>query len=94
MKTLIIQIGNSDNKLTQYLWSEYISAVQKLLVFYDTQMHFNGFSNPDSQYQTATWVIDYPSKIIIEKLYLEFINIRKYYNQDSMAITVGFTEFI
>lgn len=42
MKTVTIQIGNSDNRLTQVEWSEYVEKVNNLVRDCAYAVHFNG----------------------------------------------------
>ena len=57
MKTITIQIGNSDNKLTQIEWADFIRRTNEALSLIDLEIHFSGFSRPDAPWQNAAWVI-------------------------------------
>ena len=92
--TITIQIGNSDDKLTQREWADFISTVtQKIGVIWPTQIHFSGGSNINSPYQNYCWVLVIDSNVLgeIEK---NLTLIRKHFRQDSVAITIGETKFI
>lgn len=56
MKTVVIQIGNSDDRLTQKQWHDYVGEVDNAMSW--DEQRFFGFSAPDSQYQNAAWVIN------------------------------------
>lgn len=91
MSTLIIQIGNSDDKLSQKEWSEYISDVANVLYNWST-IHFFGTSIGTAPWQNACWVVEPNVTAEIQK---RLTVIRKTYKQDSIAFTVATkTEFI
>ena len=90
---LTILIGNSDDKLSQAKWSMYVTRVQNLVRNHATQIHFHGFPNADLPWQNAAWVIKIHERNI-ETLIEQLTLIRKDYDQDSVAIVRGETEFI
>ena len=93
METVTIQIGNSDNKLTQAKWAELIRDVRLVLGNHCGQIHFDGGSRFDSQWQNACFVAEIyeiDKKGLLESLSRWAI----LYNQDSIAVTFGTTEFI
>lgn len=112
-KTLTISIGNSDNKLIQSEWANYVQALRETVdPHLDTyqaggsRVVFFGFSNPDSQRQQCTAVLAVDTDEILEKFNVTFDQWLEYslrpllsrlcgmYRQDSIALTVGETEFI
>jgi hypothetical protein len=88
--TVVVQIGNSDNKLTQVEWSDFIrnvhNAVSKI-----SEVHFTGFSAPDAPWQNACFIINSYS---MDGLTSELRFICKRFRQDSIALTIGKTEFV
>lgn len=100
MSTVVIQIGNSDDKLTQQEWSEFVSDVQDLLITeYNSQIHFHGVSVGSAPWQNACWVIDASKEwigepAIVTMLRDELAALAKKYRQDNIAMTVGETEFV
>lgn len=40
MKTATIQIGNSDDKLTQSEWSDFVSAIKDAVQRFSERIHF------------------------------------------------------
>ncbi len=93
MKTVTIQIGNSDDKLTQCEWSEYVRAIQEQIEIYAYDQHFFGGSPTWFPWQNVAWCIEMrDSKIEYLKQVIKSIG--KKYKQDSVAFTVGETEFI
>ena len=93
MKTLCIQIGNSDNKLTQGEWSDFCLDTHKACLKFGKQVHLVGYSASNSQYQNACVIVDvWPHKK--SNLISELIDIKDAYRQDSIAVLSGETEFI
>lgn len=94
MKTGVIQIGNSDDKLSQTDWAQFILDITLIVSRYRIHQHFNGFSAAESPWQNACWVIDIPDDRHLEMLHVEMGTIAQKYKQKSIALTVGDTEFI
>ena len=93
MATVTIQIGNSDNKLTQSEWSDFCSQVQLIVEEEKCTIHFRGYSPGDAPWQNACWVIElFDSNLNILRAMLA--GIAKRFKQDSIAFTVGETEFV
>ena len=93
MKTVTVQIGNSDDKLTQREWADFVSHVDSAIQLFSSEVHFSGVSYGASRWQNAAWVIactDRQSDII--RKHLEVF--RSGFNQDSIAWTEGETTFI
>jgi len=93
MKTVTVQIGNSDNKLTQKQWSSFIFHVNSDVTKYASSIHFKGGSSYNEPWQNACWVFEMSAEDI-PQLKKSLTIIRRVYLQDSVAITVGETEFI
>jgi len=91
MSTIIVQIGNSDDKLTQREWSEFIAQVHHLMSM-NCNLHFSGGSAPHEKWQNYCFVGQLLGDLFYVKRHLT--DIRKSYRQDSVALTIGETEFI
>lgn len=92
MKTLTIQIGNSDDKLTQHEWAEFVEQTGVMIGNF-AQIHYHGCSEGSRPWQNAAWIVaieDDGVEFVVKKL----SEIRKLFRQDSAAITVGETKFI
>jgi len=93
MKTVTIQIGNSDDKLTQKEWSQFVQWID-MEVRARAEIHFFGLSPSDEEWQNACWVAnvlyddDYP---ILKAM---IIRVKNRFHQSSVAWTEGKTEFI
>jgi hypothetical protein len=91
MKTIVIQIGNSDDKLTQKEWSYFVTRVSNTLDTLGAEVHFSGGSAAIAPWQNYCWVVGMSSA---DDLRRRLANMAKTYNQDSIALTIGDTEFI
>lgn len=93
MKTVTVQIGNSDNKLSQEKWSAFTHDVRRIVESFSQAMHFSGGSSVFDPWQNTCFVF------LCDKDDLRYLRealtvVRKRYSQDSVAVTVGDTEFI
>lgn len=93
--TITLQIGNTDDKLSQLQWSRYITSasnwIQKYCESGAARIHFFGTSPGDEPWQNACWVFD----ISIEdepNLRQSVLKVAGIFNQDSVAWTSGTTE--
>lgn len=90
---IVIQIGNSDDKLTQKEWSQYAGVVASLVEFYAREIHFSGASLPACEYQNACWIMDV-WKRERDDIFDDLKKIAEEFKQDSIAVMVGQTEFL
>lgn len=93
MTTCVIQVGNSDDKLTQREWSSFLREIERALLWSKLTIHFSGFSAQDAQWQNACWVIEV-SEEDMKWMKDKIAFIRSRYKQDSVAWTTGETEFL
>jgi len=94
MKTVTIQIGNSDDKLTQKEYSRYIEIVSEHIKKWEKTRHFFGFSSPDAEWQNTCWVIEIPD-LSLKFLLKELKDSKWSFKQDSIAVSVSDkTDFI
>lgn len=96
--TYIIQIGNSDNKLPQEVWSLFIDNLGKLLAAWEMETHFFGFSNPVAPWQNCCAIFGHPEGRdeleFREELERRLAELAWKFDQDSIALTYGYTSFI
>lgn len=90
MTTVVVQIGNSDNKLSQAEWAEFIAVTREAVKQNAAQIHFEGFSNPTAEWQNACWVFERNTRIS-RRMWEQFSHVAGLYKQDSIAVTVGGT---
>lgn len=93
MKTIIIQIGNSDDNLTQKEWHAFHQAVNGSVMLWSSTVHFAGTADGHAPWQNACWVVEVRSECIPD-LRQQLIDCRKEFRQDSIAWTVGETAFM
>jgi hypothetical protein len=93
MKTVSIQIGNSDDKLSQNEWHKFVKKMKDIISEYAISVHFFGCSEGCRPWQNAAWVVDVEEPFILE-LKQEIAAEREYYKQDSVAVGVFDTEFV
>lgn len=93
MKTAAIQIGNSDDKLSQSDWSKFVEQMRFAVADSADALHFFAASEGSSPWQNACWVIEIDEGEIASFL-CEIERIRKNYKQDSVAVLIGKAEFI
>jgi hypothetical protein len=94
---VLVSIGNSDDKLSQEDWSEFIASVRSAIhsVRPKVQIHGEWFSAPDVQWQNANWLLEIPGDDLAQGLRDDLVHERKRYDQDSIAWSVvEKTEFI
>lgn len=92
--TVTIQIGNSDDKLTQIEWSNFVNSMRSEIV-QSGEVHFEGSSRGDARWQNHCWVVAIPSDLDqIHSLKERVEHTRKNYRQDCAAFTAGETLFV
>lgn len=93
MSTVTIQIGNSDDKLTQREWSAFCQAVNEAVSSRCRKVYFNGGSHWRAPWQNACWVaeVDNDDRAPLKEA---LRNLRIAYRQESVAVTFGETQFI
>ena len=91
--TVTIQVGNSDNKLSQQTWSEFVTELREEIAAAAKTTHFFGGSATYEKWQNVCWVIEI-SEATLPILQAEITQIRLRFHQDAVAITSGHTEFL
>lgn len=91
--TVIVLIGNSDNKLTQKDWHYFVSDVRTLIWIFEKETHFIGSTEPFSEYQSGCFVF------VIEQTQLEALKERlilckQRHSQNFIAMIIGNTQLI
>lgn len=91
--TIWVSIGNSDDKLKQGLWAEFVSNVDTVIRTSAEKIWAETHSVPNAPYQNAHWCFEVnvaAKPLIREKLAM----LASYYSQDSIAWLEGESEFI
>lgn len=93
MKTVTLQIGNTDSKLSQMEYSNFVEQVNKVVSTYASETHFSGGSASWKPWVNYCWVFNIEDNLV-DKIKYSLKIVRKQYRQDSVAWTVGETEFV
>lgn len=93
IKTVCVQIGNTDDKLTQKEWSDFCKDVKVHCDWWKKEIHFCGTSEGSKPWQNMCIVFTM-TKVEVEAFAKALNNVRKKYNQESIAVLVGDTEFV
>lgn len=93
MLTITLQIGNSDDRLSQREWHDYVEAVRAVLEVNHVQVHFFGAPPNWTPWQNAAWVFVIEREQIPD-LQAALIEIRVEFRQDSFAWSEGETAFL
>jgi hypothetical protein len=88
VKTVTVQIDNSDNKLKQEEWALFIEQVNFAVNRLTAKVHFFGGSQFAARCQNVAWVAEIELGAIHE-LTAELKAIRTHFRQDSVAMTIG-----
>ena len=92
-KTVCIQIGNSDNKLTQEEWSNFVNGVRYYVKTFSVSIFFDGSSPNDAPWQNHALIFGCDLENY-HRIREHAIRLRKQFKQDSVALLEGDTEFI
>lgn len=93
MITIVVSIGNTDNKLTQAEWSEFVGGVNKVVSMFAKNVHFFGGSANWMPWQNVAWIFDCEDeKVFVLKESLTFWRMK--YNQDSACYMESMAELI
>lgn len=92
--TVYVTVGNSDDKLSQVEWFEYVTTVDTLLREYGQRIHGEWYSAAASPWQNACWCVEVPAaNIAVLKQHLKAQ--AQVFRQDSIAWAVAPTvEFL
>lgn len=93
--TITIQVGNTDDKLSQLKWSQLIGFVRfeinrAIHASGIGQVHFFGCSHGDEHWQNACWVVEI-GKHGADDLRYQIVRVAEEFKQDAIAWTQGET---
>lgn len=92
MKSVFVSIGNTDNRLTQLEWSNFVRDVE-YEIHMQAKVHFFGGAPNWEPWQNVGWLIDIDESKI-RSLKETLIVIRIGYRQNSVAWLEGETKFL
>lgn len=87
MPTVYITIGNSDNRLTQAMWSNFCDEISDLVTTVGLPVHGKWYSAPDSPYQNACFCAEVREDDM-DHLRDRISVTRAFFLQDSIAMAV------
>lgn len=93
MLTASILIGNTDNRLTQLEWANFVLQTKAHTEAHAHRVHFFGAPPNYEVWQNACWVIELHDDKL-EQLKEGLTAIRKKFRQDSVALLTSQTQFI
>lgn len=93
VKTVTIQIGNSDDRLSQAEWSEFVHQVSEAVARHAARIHFAGFSPAAAKWQNAAFVIECDDSAALA-IKSAVVGIRMLFKQFGVAWTEGSTLFV
>lgn len=92
--TVYVSIGNTDGKLNQPEYAEYVRDFRRVMGKYAVETYGVWFSAPDVPFQNACIAIGVKADLV-DELRDELSKMRSYFEQDSVAwAVVPTTEFI
>ncbi|MEJ7593680.1 MAG: hypothetical protein WKF77_19245 [Planctomycetaceae bacterium] len=91
--TVTIQISNSDNKLTQGEWAQFITEMRRTIQENCDKVLFIGGSDTFAPWQNARWVVAVSDENLMQ-LRSMIVGVRKACHQDAVALTCGTTELV
>lgn len=92
MRTICVQIGNTDNKLPQGGWSNFILLTKSCIEVFG-KIHFSGGSNFDEAFQNACFVFEIEEDRVAP-LKQDLKRISEIFYQNSIAWLEGQVEFV
>lgn len=93
MKTVSLQIGNGDDRLSQREWHDFVIAAKELVTDYCAKLHFFGAPENWCGQQNVALIFDVHDERL-DELKSRVTALRKQYRQESAAWTEGQTEFV
>ncbi len=103
MTTVVIQVGNSDDKLTQVEWADFVRSVRRVIgdkvLAHGGVIHLEGFPPADARWQNACWIVNLPPSyndalMAAHALWQELAYMAVRYGQESAAWLEGKTRFV
>lgn len=93
--TAYVSIGNSDDKLSQRQWCEFVNTVEEAFDEERWRVHGAWFSRPDAAWQNACWCIELLGNTrSYFRLRRELREIAATFNQDSITFAKAEVEFL
>src|ERR1051326_837600 len=93
-----ISIGNSDDRLTQKSWYDFITLIREVLHSWEKdnyiKIHGEWFSAPDVEWQNANWCVEVFNDSHVPVFKNKIVQVAGWFNQDSVAWASAEVEFL
>lgn len=94
-KTVYVSIGNSDDKLTQREWSQFVLDTAVVLENFAASIHGSWFSGPTQPWQNACWCVEFQTASSLVAARQELGVLADRFRQEAIAwAEVDNTQFI
>jgi len=93
MKTVTLQIGNGDDKLSQTQWHQFVTEMKTLIERDCTRLHFFGAPENWCAQQNVAFIFDLEDAAV-GAMKTGVTQLRARFHQESAAWTEGTTAFI
>lgn len=91
--TIAVQIGNSDDKLTQKEWADFVAHTDSSIRAWALELYFHGVSDGAARWQNAAWIFSCANKNI-PTIKEDLRMFCQAFRQDSIAWSILKTEFL
>lgn len=88
MTHVVVSIGNTDNKLTQQEWAEFVEAFRMVIARYQDRVYFFGGPSNWSPWQNVACLVEI-APIDVGDFKLDLVEVRKKFKQDSVYVMTG-----
>ena len=89
----VVSVGNTDNKLTQQEWAQFVDEIRIVIARYRDHVHFFGGPSNWQPWQNVACIVEI-APIDVGDFKLELIDVRKKYGQDSIFVMTGDGEML
>lgn len=93
MLTATIQLGNTDDKLTQVEWAAFVLMMKTKILENCVQVHFFGGSCNWERWQNVCWIVELREDQL-ENLKAAVKDARETFRQDSVAFMAAYINFL
>lgn len=101
MKTIYIVMGNSDDKLSQFEWSQFYRAIDTVVSaagnYVGVQIHGRWTALPHEPWQNACWCLaidDGELEFVVKGMKAELVALAKEFRQESIVWAEAEVEFL
>lgn len=93
-RTVHVAIGNSDDRLSQFEWHEFVGAVDTAVRLHALSVYGFWVSPSSSPYQNASWAVQLPNEEARDALRTQLAAAASRFRQESVAWNESRTEFL